>query len=291
MKCSAWIRTCVDVFDHPILDSGPYDRRSAWLWLIAKAARIDRRINHKGKAIELKRGQMLAGRAFLAESWNWSEKQVRLFLELLAAENMIEKGQSNGHYANVITICNYDVYQSAPKKQQPVEGPEQGQSRASVGPEQGQTLTQDTQIVGGEGKARDELPPVEAKAGETDIGHGVMVNCETVRHRDFSISLKSIHMQLFGTVPMDRIRDAAAGQALGWATQIAAGKSPRGVVPDKPENFIRASLQGQANHDAVAEVRKAKAGAGPSAPVTRIDFKQANAERARALMIKTEAAQ
>lgn len=289
MKCSAWIRTCVDVFDHPALDTGPYDRRSAWLWLIAKASRLDRRISHKGKPLDLKRGQLLAGRAFLADAWGWSEKQVRLFLDLLAAENMIEKGQSNGHYANVITVCNYDAYQSPTKRQQPVEGPEQGQSRASAGPVQGQTLTENTQVVvGGEGvtREREEAPLPEAKAGETDIGHGVLVNCETIRHRDFSISLKSIHMQLFGTVPMERIRDAAAGQALGWATQIAAGKSPRGVVPDKPENFIRASLQGQANQDAVAEVRKAKAaampGVGGGGP--RTDYAQAKTERNKAFL-------
>lgn len=144
MKCSAWIRTCVDVFDHPVLDNGPFDRRSAWLWMIAKANRFDNRVSHKGKPLEIKRGQLLAGRAFLADKWGWSEKQVRLFLDLLHAENMIEKGQSNGHYANIITICNYDVYQTAPAKKQPEQGPVQGQSAASAGPEQGQTLTVST---------------------------------------------------------------------------------------------------------------------------------------------------
>jgi hypothetical protein len=157
MKCSAWIRTCVDVFDHPILDNGPFDRRSAWLWLIAKAARFDKRINHKGKPLEIKRGQLLAGRAFLADTWGWSEKQVRLFLDLLAADFMIEKGQSNGHYANVITICNYDVYQTAPAKKQPVEGPERGQCGASAGPVQGQTLTVSTDNTNRQTVANDEL--------------------------------------------------------------------------------------------------------------------------------------
>lgn len=135
-----WIAVCVNTFEHPVLDHGPYDRRSAWLWLIANAATRDKTVSHKGQPFALKRGQVLAGRAHLAKVWNWSEKQVRLFLELLASENMVEKGQSNGHFANVLTISNYGKYQNAaPEKVQ-----KKGQSTASAGPEQGQTITLST---------------------------------------------------------------------------------------------------------------------------------------------------
>lgn len=153
MKCSAWIRTCVDVFDHPVLDNGPYDRRSAWLWLIARANWKDKRVNHKGKLIDLKRGQMLAGRAFLAEKWGWSEKAVRTYLSALSADGMIEMGQSSGHYANVLTICNYDAYQTKKEPAKPEQGPEAGQCGASAGPDSNKdTLTTVSQSV-----APDEL--------------------------------------------------------------------------------------------------------------------------------------
>lgn len=144
-----WTRHAVGMLDHPILNVGPYDRRSAWQWLIDNAAWKDKRVNHKGRPLDLKRGQVLAGRAFLAERWGWGEKQVRIFLDLLASENMVEKGQSNGHFANVITICNYEKYQSPDKAEQPDEGPEQGQSAASAGPVQGQTLTISTITTNG----------------------------------------------------------------------------------------------------------------------------------------------
>ena len=39
---SRWVRTTVEMLDHEILQ-GPYDRRSAWLWLIAHAAWKDKR--------------------------------------------------------------------------------------------------------------------------------------------------------------------------------------------------------------------------------------------------------
>jgi hypothetical protein len=138
-----WVRTSTEMYEHDFFGDEPYDQRSAWGWMIAAAAWKKRRVRHKGKMIDLERGQLLAGRDFLAKQFHWGEKKVRNFLDRLAAEKMIEKGQSNGHYANVITICNYDRYQSVDKS----EGQSKGQSGASVGPERGQTLTKDTKVT------------------------------------------------------------------------------------------------------------------------------------------------
>jgi hypothetical protein len=153
-----WVRVSVELLNHTALDHGPFDRRSAWLWLITNAAVRDKMVNHKGQPFALKRGQVLAGRAYLATAWNWSEKQVRVFLELLASENMVEKGQSNGHFANVLTISNYAKYQdvAAGKDQR------KGQSAASAGPEQGQTVTLDTLVT----KKETPLPPKGASPGD-----------------------------------------------------------------------------------------------------------------------------
>lgn len=100
----------------------------------------------------------------------------------------------------------------------------------------------------------DELPLLGPR--EEHVGHGVVVNCETVRHPDFVISLKSIEMQLCGAQPMDKIKAAAVGHALQWALEIEGGKPAHKVVPDKPANFIRGSLQAQQRHDSVAAVRR-----------------------------------
>ncbi len=143
---SRWIRTTVDMLDHEALNVGPYDRRSAWLWLLTHAAWKDKRVNHKGRPLELKRGQVIIGRAFLAEAWGWSEQNVRTFLALLVDQNMITvSNQSSGHFANVATICNYDKYQSVrddeEPEHQPVDQPEPNQCPTSVQPVPNQTLT------------------------------------------------------------------------------------------------------------------------------------------------------
>lgn len=100
--------------------------------LIAEAAWKRREIRDKDRVITLERGQFRAGRAYWAKRWNWTEKSVRTFFKKLTTAGIMEiSGQSEGHYANIATLCNYDKYQS------PAEagGQWSGQSRASDGPE------------------------------------------------------------------------------------------------------------------------------------------------------------
>lgn len=138
-----WVRVSTAILDHELFRGKELCEAAAWLWLVTNAAWKPRRVRHKGKLVDLQRGQLLAGRAFLAERFGWSEKKIRTWLKLLVTENMIENGQSKGHYANVVTICNYDKYQSVEKS----EGQPKGQSAASVGPVEGQTLTKDTKLT------------------------------------------------------------------------------------------------------------------------------------------------
>mgnify|MGYP007037502101 FL=1 len=90
-----WIRTSVEMLDHPVFDGAEYCPRSAWLWLIANAAWKQRRFKpaKSNVILTLERGQVPVGREYLAKIWGWSEKKVRNFLALLQSENMIEMGQ------------------------------------------------------------------------------------------------------------------------------------------------------------------------------------------------------
>jgi hypothetical protein len=102
----------------------------AWLDLIMEANWKDRRENNNGKVVLVERGQLIGARAWLAKRWGWTENKVRWFLKKLEDNDMIarsspkitqqphtNRNQSNNqpraHYANVITICNYDIYQTA----------------------------------------------------------------------------------------------------------------------------------------------------------------------------------
>ncbi len=67
--------------EHPIVGfEKPFARSEAWQWLLINAAWKDKRVEHKGKALLLKRGDVLAGRSYLAEQWGWGEQRVRTFV-------------------------------------------------------------------------------------------------------------------------------------------------------------------------------------------------------------------
>jgi hypothetical protein len=111
-------------------------------------------------------------------------------------------------------------------------------------------------------------PPTPQQAsgprdGEEEVSPGVFVNCETIRHEKFTISIPAIYMQLLGVVPKDEIKQIALGHAVSWANILASGKRVPNVPPNNPDNFIRASIRRQHNDDAVTDVRKKRA-AGPS---------------------------
>lgn len=188
-----WIAVSRDMRDHPIVgmgqpvkpedpSRGSFSRYEAWQDLLMEAKWKPFEVSNKGKVVTLRRGQLMAARAWLARRWNWSEKTVRGFLHRLEAEFMViaetgqsfveersakgqSKGQRSGHYSNVLTICNYDIYQTVAELDEALKGqidgqsraradPVEGQSRASQGPESNkETNKQDTTL-----SARDPLP-------------------------------------------------------------------------------------------------------------------------------------
>ena len=120
---SGYVKLHRDLFDHPIVGfhvpapraakgKRPVPPMMAWQWLFSKAAYKSHNVGNKGMDVKLERGQVLAARHHLASAWQWSEQNVRTFLKNLHAHGMVEINQSNGHYASVLTICNYERFQS-----------------------------------------------------------------------------------------------------------------------------------------------------------------------------------
>lgn len=132
--CRRYVAVAADIFEHPLFDGEEFSRRDAWLWLVANAAWKDHRVRIGNAMVDIKRAQVVAARSHLAKEWRWGEKKVRLFLDLLASEGMIERGQKEGRLPIVITICNYDRFQTG----KAIEGQKEGQQRADKGPTEGQ---------------------------------------------------------------------------------------------------------------------------------------------------------
>lgn len=128
----------------------------AWLWLLENAAWKPRtRFNAKGEEIHLERGQMHVSLSSLASVFGWSKKRVRTFLgRIERVSKVVTKRAQSG---TLLTICNYDEYQS--------EGHSQGHSRGTVGAQSGHTHK--------EGKEGKEGKKTRAMACPEDVSSGV----------------------------------------------------------------------------------------------------------------------
>lgn len=133
---SGFIAMSRDALDHPLLKDG--ERFRAWFWLISKACWKATRIDVAGQIIELQRGQLCYSVRYLAEAWGWSKSTVDRFLHRLQAESMLsltrsKTGTASGTGQFVITICNYDKYQTSGEDGGTADGTTVGQQWDSSG--------------------------------------------------------------------------------------------------------------------------------------------------------------
>lgn len=128
-----WFTVTRAVFDHPML-AGEFDRRSAWLWMVANAAWKDHKVRTRGGMVELKHGDVLVARDHIATVLRWTPKRVRIFQDQIEAAGMISRGQSKGHFATVARIENYERWQAVGTDHGPTKGPTEGLREASEGP-------------------------------------------------------------------------------------------------------------------------------------------------------------
>lgn len=148
-----WMAVAVDIFDHQVVGASvkipgaenPKKQAWApmivWLWMITKAQRKEFLYIVGGRSVQLQRGQLVLTERHLAHTANWSRKAARLFLLRLRQFGMIDMsysfngaqlsfdlgGQKKGPTLNVVTICNYDVYQYRLHAQGTKKGPKRDQ--------------------------------------------------------------------------------------------------------------------------------------------------------------------
>lgn len=150
-------------------ERGAHSRGEAWIDLIMLARWKSGVELNKGRKVPLGVGQLQGGYSFLALRWNWTMKQVRLFLDKLVAEHMVEKGQplstpqnssatieapkkgkQQGNQIQVLTLCNYRKYQVAAELMDLMEGQARGKQGASEGQHLNTvTLKQETTLSAG----------------------------------------------------------------------------------------------------------------------------------------------
>ena len=131
------------LFEHQLwCEERIYSRFEAWLDLIQSARFEDTKQLIGNRFIEVKRRQMLASLRFLAGRWQWSTKKVNSFLDLLIQDKMIIKETPKETGQTVITICNYDKYNSQ-IIQEETEKKQQGNTKETPRKQQGNKVNKD----------------------------------------------------------------------------------------------------------------------------------------------------
>lgn len=146
-----WIATSRAIRNHPLVGygqpvkpanprKGAYSRNEAWMDLVMSAAHHETDVRLQGVIVTIKRGQVAGSLTWWATRWNWTVKQVRGFKAQLRQHAMIsvsegqtppsEKGTRRDRLSDVITICNYEKYQTA--------APPKGKGRGRPQPKKGQ---------------------------------------------------------------------------------------------------------------------------------------------------------
>ena len=106
------VNICIstNIFEHPLWRSDKLSRFEAWLYLLNEANLKDSKHYAGNQVVEIKRGQLAVTLAVLADSFGWTIKRVRNFLDLLENDKRIKKGTEKGTKKTLITICDFDNY-------------------------------------------------------------------------------------------------------------------------------------------------------------------------------------
>ena len=87
-----------------------FDRRSAFIDLLFRAAFLPHKVEFSHRTVSLARGQLVTSGPVLAKSWGWSEKKVRNWLAKWEKQGAIRtiKKTSAG---TLLEVVNYNFYQ------------------------------------------------------------------------------------------------------------------------------------------------------------------------------------
>jgi hypothetical protein len=107
-----WIKLHRVLTMHEIWTAEPFTRGQAWVDLLLLANHKPGHIRKRGIRVEVERGQVGWSEVALATRWKWSRGKVRRFLSELESKMEQQIVQQKNKVTTVISITNYNKYQS-----------------------------------------------------------------------------------------------------------------------------------------------------------------------------------
>ena len=122
---AGWIKLHRQIQDNPLYFSEPFTRSSAWIDLLLLANHKDAYFYKRGVKIDVKVGQVGYDIDSLSKRWRWSRGKAERFLKTLENESQIIRQKNN--VTTLISIVNYNEYQSDGKASSKANGKANGQ--------------------------------------------------------------------------------------------------------------------------------------------------------------------
>ena len=107
-----WVRLYRQIAKNELWLSEPFTDGQAWVDLLLLANHAPGTIKVRGVRLDVERGQVGWSEVRLAERWKWSRGKVRRFLHYLEEQNMVKVVQQKNCVSTLITVVNYERYQS-----------------------------------------------------------------------------------------------------------------------------------------------------------------------------------
>lgn len=129
-----WVKIHRDLLDNELWSDKPFTKGQAWVDLLLLANYKDKNVLIGSHTEMVERGSFITSELKLMERWGWGRKKVKLFLNFLESQKMIERNANNKRTA--ITIVNYGFYQDCDlekEQQKNIKGTAKEQRRDSKG--------------------------------------------------------------------------------------------------------------------------------------------------------------
>lgn len=123
-----WIKVHRSLMDHWVGQMEPYCAIAAWVDLLILANHKNKKVYINSHLFEVQRGQILTSIVKLSTRWNRGRKWISKLLNNFEKDAMIQQKRDNRF--TLITICNYDRFQSKAVEEGTAEGTAEGQQNA-----------------------------------------------------------------------------------------------------------------------------------------------------------------
>jgi hypothetical protein len=147
---SGWFAMKRGVTSHPLFKGRP-DRLAVWVWLMDNAAWKDTTQDVNGHTVKVPRGSVCVAERRMCDEIGVGRQVLRTFLTRLEADTMITRKVTHGR--SLITLCNWDKYQTAKVGPNPTENPKPTQDQPTK-----ETREQDTLEANASNDAGASLP-------------------------------------------------------------------------------------------------------------------------------------